>query len=193
MTETWTRALRTAAALLLAATALLAAPQTADAKLIYGLQLGANSPAMDDGARWPELGGGFHLRGGYELPIPFFEAEIELLAGGQIFRGDKSSDRLPMLWDARVGMRGGVNWAVFPQAFAHVGYGRAFGYPHGAPSGVLADIGVAFDLTAIPYVRLGIFGAYNHMFFAESVKTTGGDRDLQWFSFGVTGCFVDGD
>ncbi len=98
-----------------------------------------------------------------------------------------------MLWDARFGMRAGANWIIFPQGFLHVGYGRAFGYPYGAPKGVIADIGAAFDLTAIPYVRIGIFGAYNHMFFAESVKTSGGDRDLQWFSFGIQGAFVDDD
>lgn len=172
--------------------ATMAAPSEAEAELIYGVHVAATSPAMDDGERWPEFGGGFQLRGGYELPIPFFEAEIELLLGGQIFRGDKSSDRLPMLVDARAGMRGGVNWAVFPQGYVHIGYGRAFGYKFGAPQGLIGDIGVAFDVTAIPYIRIGIFGQYNHMMFADSVKITGGDRDLQWFSFGISGCFVDG-
>lgn len=168
-----------------------AAPSEAEAKLIYGVHLGANSPAMDDGKRWPELGGGFQLRGGLELPIPFFESEIEILVGGQVFRGDATTDRMPLLVDGRFGLRGGVNWAVFPQAYVHVGYGRAFGYKYGAPHGIVADIGAAFDVTALPYVRIGIFGQYNHMMFADSIKVTGGDLDLQWFSFGISGCFVD--
>lgn len=175
-------------AMLALATAL--APATSEAKLIYGLQLGMTSPAADDGKRWGKLGYEFQARGGLELPIPFFEAELELLAGMSHFGGDP--DRVPMLWNARAGMRGGVNWAVFPQAFFHVGYGKQFGYPFGSPAGVVADIGAAFDLTALPYVRLGIYGAYNHMFFSDSAKVTGGDRDLQWWSFGISGMFVDG-
>ncbi|MEY3013354.1 MAG: hypothetical protein RIT45_2089 [Pseudomonadota bacterium] len=185
------RRLACLAILTLGAVGLTSVPGSADASLVYAVQVGANSPAMDDGDRWPELGASFQLRGGYALPIPFFDLEIEMLVGGQLFRGDTSRDRLPMLWDARVGARGGASWILYPQGFMHVGYGRAFGYPHGAPQGVIADIGAAFDLTAIPYLRIGIFGAYNHMFFADTVETSGGDRDLQWFSFGIQGAFVD--
>ncbi len=176
------------AALLLAAGS-LAGASPAQAKLIYGLQLGATSAAADDGKRWQKFGVEFAGRGGWELPIPFFDAELELLAGMSHFGGDP--DDTPMVWNARVGMRGGVNWALYPQGFFHVGYGRGFGYRFGAPKGVVVDVGVALDLTAIPYLRLGIYGAYNHMVFADAVKVSGGDRDLQWFSFGITGNLVE--
>lgn len=183
------RILLAACALLLLALGPLGQVGEAQAKLIYGLQLGATSPAADDGRRWQKFGVEFAGRGGWQLPIPLFDAEIELLAGMSQFGGDP--DNTPMVWNARVGMRGGVNWALFPQGFVHVGYGRGFGYRYGSPKGVVADVGIALDLTAIPYLRLGIYGAYNHMLFADAVKVSGGDRDFQWFSFGITGNLVE--
>ena len=183
------RAWRIVAVAVIALAGTLLGPQLGHAKVIYGLQLGATSAAADDGKRWDTFGVEFAGRGGWEIPIPFFDSEIEVLAGMSHFGGDP--DNTPMVWNARLGMRGGVNWALYPQGFFHVGYGRGFGYRYGSPKGVVADIGIALDVTAIPYMRLGIYGAYNHMFFGDAVKVSGGDRDIQWFSFGITGNLVE--
>ena len=159
----------------------------AEATLIYSAQVGATKPIMDDGKGREGYGIDVVGRLGVGVPFPFFDMELEAIMGVSTygFGGDATTQTMR----AGLGGRGGVNFAAYPQGFLHVSYGRQFNAAVGSPSGMLLDVGLAFDITAVPYVRLGIYGAYNHLIHTEASKV--GDGDGQWFSFGVQGSFVD--
>ncbi|MCO4763417.1 MAG: hypothetical protein KC502_18010 [Myxococcales bacterium] len=161
-------------------------PQSATA-LVYGGHIGASKPVMDDGKGQDGLGLDLGGRVGVEIPMPFFDLEAETIVGVSSYA--LSGDAPTQTVRIGVGFRGGANFGAFFQGFAHLSYGRQFNAARGAPVGPIADIGVAVDVTLLPYIRLGIYGAYNHMIHND--KTRQGDGDGQWLSFGIQGAFVE--
>lgn len=154
---------------------------------VYAVQVGATKPLLDDGKTSKGYGVDIAGRIGFQVPIPLFDLEVEGLLGLNTYNLDGAA--LTQTMRAGVGLRGGANLAFYPHGFVHVSYGRQFNAAVGSPSGALVDVGLAFDLTALPYVRIGVYGAYNHLIHSESSKV--GDGDGQWLSFGVQGAFVN--
>lgn len=157
-------------------------------KKVLTLAAGLNKPILDDGQ---DYAGGMNIEVTGQLPIPFplFDLELEAKLGANTFTEAGGGGNDAMLTRASLGIRGGINFAVYPYGYAHIGYGWLSGpYKHstetiGAPT---AEIGLGIDVTAMPYIRIGLFGAYNHMMFPDDGKyTSSTDRDMQWFSAGV--------
>jgi len=159
----------------------------AEAKMIYSAQVGATKPVMDDAKGRDGYGLDVVGRLGVAVPFPFFDVEIESIVGLSTY--SFGGDAVTQTVRGGLGLRGGVNFAAYPQAFLHLSYGHQFNASEGAPTGAILDIGIAFDVTAVPYLRLGVYGAYNHMIHSEKTKV--GDGDGQWMSFGIQGSFVD--
>ena len=167
--------------------ALAFSPSAEAMKMIYSLNAGLNKPILDDGNDY-EGGMNIELVGQLPVPFPFFNVELEAKLGANTFTRVGGGDNA-MLLRGSVGLRGGVNFAAYPYGFVHVGWGSLSGpWAHSADSvgAPIGEIGIGLDVTALPYVRIGLFGAYNHMMIGEDVKLIGStDRDLQWFSVGL--------
>ncbi len=171
---------------LLAALAVSAAAP-AQAKVIYSGQLGATKTMGDDAKGRDGYGMDLQGRVGVDMPFPFLDMEAEAILGfnSYYFGGPAATQTLRV----GAGFRGGVNFVAFAQGFVHASYGRQFNAVAGAPRGLLIDAGIALDLTAVPFLRMGIYGAYNHLVHSEGHKV--GDGDGQWWSFGIQGSWVD--
>ncbi len=166
--------------------AIVAYASPVQAKHIYTLNVGATNPILDDGNDF-QGGMGFELKAGMPIPFPFFDIELEAKIGRHGWNG-KGTNGNASMFRGSVGARGGVNFALFPYGFVHVGYGRLsdWVYAKEPVAGPNLEVGIGLDVTAIPYMRIGLFGSYNHMMLGDTGYSTGlTDDDMQWFSYGL--------
>lgn len=178
--------------LLLAAPILLltvAFSSPAAAKIVYGMHLGLNKQIMDDGNDY-EGGLNAELQAGLPLPFPLFDLELEAKLGATSWASKINGEDSGLITRGSLGLRGGINFAIYPYAYAHIGYGKISSYKYGGFTAPIGEVGIGFDITAIPYIRIGVFGAYNHAFIGGDAKLTGGDDDLQWFAYGLNMSYV---
>jgi hypothetical protein len=157
-------------------------------KMVYSANFGLNKPFLDDGN---DYDGGLNIEfvGQLPLPFPLFNLELEAKLGANTFTAIGGNGTNAKLFRGSVGVRGGINFAAYPYGYAHIGYGSLSGpWVHSAESiaAPVAEIGLGLDITAVPYIRVGLFGAYNHMVIPEDAQLSSStDRDVQWFSFGL--------
>jgi hypothetical protein len=171
-------------------------PGVATAQLQVGVDVDAVFPTGE------ELEGdtGFGIAGriGVGLPTPAIDFVPELSVGyaglgAPAIAEGVSGDDVDRLRDldlsvvrAMVGARLGWGEILRPTLFAHVGYGRVNvgedetfferrgGF--GEESALSFDAGLAFDLTILPLIDVGVHGAYNLL---------DTERALEWWSAGV--------
>ena len=162
-------------------------------KKVYSLNAGLNQPVFDDGSDYE---GGLNIEGVVQVPIPFplFDLELEGKLGANTFTRKGAGDNA-LLTRAAIGLRGGVNFAAYPYGYVNVGFGNLSGPWAHAKEGIWApvgEIGIGLDITAIPYIRIGLYGAYNHVMLPEDgAYTSSTDRDFQWLSYGLKIGYVD--
>ncbi len=167
----------------------LAFASPAAAKVVYSMHLGLNKQMMDDADHY-EGGLNVEAQASINIPFPLFDLEAELKLGANTWTSkDKDADSA-MIYRGSAGLRGGVNFFIYPYAYAHIGYGKISSYKYGGFAAPIAEGGIGLDVTALPYIRIGLFAAYNHVLVGEDVTLTGGDDDLQWFAYGLNMSYV---
>ena len=119
------------------------------------------------------------LRLAPELQVNYMGFAIEQVSANAT---DTASNSRQQLLSPRVGARVGIDFLVGLSVYSHIGYGfiaNQGGFDFG-DSGLSFDAGAAFDVTAIPFVNLGIHSGYNAIF-------PGSDPDadpINWLELG---------
>lgn len=126
------------------------------------LELGADLDVVHslEGAR-SESGGGIALRLGRRVRLPGLLVAAELKGGLDTYGGDRSTS----VYTGLAGMRLGVGELFRSSIFGHLGVGqvnrdRYLSEPARNQLGLAGDIGVAFELTLLPLIDLGVHAAY---------------------------------
>jgi hypothetical protein len=141
----------TGAALLSAS--LVSRPAAAGPTLGADLDLGF--PVSSSG----DTGGGFGIRFGQELHVAPVELTPEIGFTYHNFSGDYG----PKIYRGIVGARLGIGEVLRPGAFAHVGFGHFVPAYGDNQTAFTFDAGGFLDLTIIPFLNVGIHGAYNRV------------------------------
>ncbi|MFZ5890897.1 MAG: hypothetical protein ACOY0T_07595 [Myxococcota bacterium] len=161
------------ASALVAATIMLALPETAHAgsgsRLALDLDYanGIDEPAVNGGK-------GLALRYGYKLDLLVLALTPEVGLGGYWFGGEQTE---PRLLNGFLGGKVSFGKVLEPGLFAHVGYGsfKAFDESRG---GTTVDAGISLDLTMVPFIDFGVHGAYNAMLIKDA-------EAFDWFRVGA--------
>jgi hypothetical protein len=141
------------------------------------LQLGADldyALPLDSSA---DSGGGFAVRVGYQVHVPFAVLTSELAFNYENFSGTLG----PTVYRGLAGLRLGLGEVLRVGPSAHLGVGRLAidgGLATIARTGFTYDVGLFLDLTAIPILNVGVHAAYNQM-------PDGGGQSFQWMTFGA--------
>lgn len=163
------------------AVALTALPSHAAADILFGANVDAAIPT-DEMTDVTGIGVGVGVRAGYVLPIPLIDLSLELDGQYSHFLEDEG----PALDVAQ--LLGAVHLAidlivVAPEVFAGVGYGWVGGENDGI---VIEDMGVSWlvgaglDLSALPFLSVGVHVAYN-----ELVDEDGNIDAYRWVDAGL--------
>ena len=135
-----------------------------------------------------DSGGGGAVRLGWQLHLPLITLTPEIGFGWSKF-GDG-----PSVYRGILGARVGVGEIIRFSVFGHLGYAEAdyqTDLVEDSDSGVLYDVGLAFDITLIPLLDVGIHMAYNHLDGEEDdVLAAPTFESLGWLSFGVHAALV---
>lgn len=156
----------------LASALLVARPAAADVAI--GAEAGMSIVTRDLG-RDSKIGFGFAGRLGYDIDLSVLHLIPEIKV---------AFDRSPLVEDVNtlrpmVGVRASIGiMAIAIVGFAHVGYG----FPLGASdqveaNGMVYEVGGGIDLTTLPLVDIGIWGAFN------SIRR--GEPTYDWVSIGA--------
>jgi hypothetical protein len=123
-----------------------------------------------------DSGGGFGIRFGKQLHVPMVVITPEVVFAYHSFsgRGD------PATYKGVLGLRLGLGEIFRIGPFAHLGVGHQDLDLAGDPNytGFCYDAGLFFDLTIIPFLNVGVHGAYNQL--------SGSDEPtFHWATFGA--------
>jgi hypothetical protein len=143
------------------------------AELLLGADLDYALP-LDSAA---DSGGGFAVRVGYQVHVPFAVLTSELAFNYENFSGTLGPTADRGLAGLRLGL--GEVFRIGPSA--HIGVGRLAidgGLATIARTGFTYDVGLFLDFTAIPILNVGVHAAYNQM-------PDGGGQSFQWMTFGA--------
>jgi hypothetical protein len=130
-------------------------------------------------------GGGFGIRLGQQLRAPGIVLTPEVGFTYAQFGNDLS----PKVYRGIGGLRLGVGEIFRPGVFAHAGIGRiSLDAPAGVddPShtGFTFDAGAFLDFTLLPFLNIGVHGAYNRLSGSDEFDA------FQWATFGAHGALV---
>jgi hypothetical protein len=120
-------------------------------------------------------GGGFAIRLGQQLHIPLLALTPEIVYSHHSFTGRGAPATNRGMGGLRIGF--GELFRLGP--FAHLGVGRlSIDLPGASRTAFTYDVGAFFDLTLIPFINLGVHGAYNQI---------SGDEEpsFHWMTFGA--------
>lgn len=145
-------ALLVAGAVLLSAS-LVSRPAAAGPTLAADLDLGF--PVSSSG----DTGGGFGIRFGQELHV----APVALTPEVGFTYHNFSGDLGPRIYRGIAGARLGIGEVLRPGAFAHLGFGHFVPTYGDNQTDFTFDAGGFLDLTIIPFLSVGIHGAYNRV------------------------------
>ena len=177
----------------LAVAALAITPTAAAAQIQLGAELEAAFAGNDDLPEHEGAGIGYAGRIGFEIPLPVLKIIPEVRVSYTDFGepDTRATERIPLPADVSVlrvtgGARVGFGEVIRPTVFAHVGYGnlaldvaREFivdDTPDLDEAAFTWDAGVAFDVVALPFLDVGIHGAYNSLEI---------DDGFDWWTAGV--------
>jgi len=118
-------------------------------------------------------GTGGVLRFGQELDLAAVALTPELGISYHTFAGSLDASH----YSAMVGARFGFGAGLRPNVFGHVGIGR-LDLDQGGDTGATFDVGLALDLVLLPFLDIGIHGAYD-------VLLTEGEGNFDWFRVGI--------
>jgi len=155
------------------------ADTTAAADLDFDTPVSSHFPAD------AKSGGGFGIRLGQQFHVPLLVVNPEIGFTYASF----SHDETPKVYRGIVGVRLGVGEILRPGVFAHVGIGHLdlsppSYVPDASHNGFTYDAGIFLDFTAIPFLNIGIHGAYNNLASSDSV------RSFQWINLGAHAALV---
>jgi len=149
------------------------APARADVQI--GLDLDYALPIDSIG----EGGGGFALRFGQQVHLPLIAITPEVAFAYHSYSGGGD----PATYRGVGGLRVGIGEIFRIGPFAHLGVGHLDLDYASDPSytGFTYDVGGFFDLTLIPFLNVGVHGAYNQIAFGDEQET------FKWLTFGAHG------
>ena len=81
-------------------------------------------------------------------------------------------------------------WVFAPQVFAHMGWGVLSGNTDKtvvSNRGTTYEAGAAIDLDALPFIRIGIYGSYNHM---SHSREDDEQNATNWLAYGLQGTIL---
>jgi hypothetical protein len=151
------------------------APARADVQIGLDLDYALPIDSIGDG------GGGFALRFGQQLHLPFLVITPEVAFAYHSYSGDGD----PATYRGVGGVRVGIGEIFRLGPFAHLGVGHLdldFASDR-AYTGFTYDVGAFFDLTLIPFLNIGVHGAYNQIAFSDDSD----EPTFKWLTFGVHG------
>lgn len=150
----------------------MSAPARADVQI--GLDLDYALPIDSIG----EGGGGFAIRLGQQVHLPMVAITPEVAFAYHSYSG--SGD--PATYRGVGGLRVGIGEIFRLGPFAHLGVGHLDLDFASDPSytGFTYDVGGFFDLTLIPFLNIGVHGAYNQIAFGD-------EPTFKWLTFGAHG------
>ncbi len=118
-------------------------------------------------------GSGGALRLGYRLDAILLALTPELGASYHGFSGFEDARHL----SGFAGGRLSLGWLLEPVAFAHVGVGH-LDTRRGGHTGPALDLGLALDLTLLPFIDLGAHVAYDALYLERH-------QDFHWYRLGL--------
>lgn len=153
-----------------------AAETTIAGDLDYAIPIDAN--ATDSGP-------GFGIRLGQQLHMPLIALTPEIGFTWAHFGGDFD----PTVYRGLAGLRLGVGEILRPGVYAHAGIGHlSWDAPRGLPdpshTAFSFDAGAFVDFTLLPFINIGVHGAYNQLASGDYVDA------LKWATVGAHAALV---
>jgi len=151
----------------------VAAPAHAD--FLLGADLDTALPVKSPAGN----GGGFAVRLGYHVHVPFAALTSELGFTYDGFSGGDGDDQATV-YRGLAGLRLGIGEIFRIGGFAHVGLAHLESDPGAAErehTGFSYDLGVLLEFTAVPFLNIGAHAAYN-----QSTHPDG--EPFQWTTIG---------